>query len=57
MIDRCRACMRRLLADDSGATAVEYSMIAAGIAVAIAATVWALGPQIKGLYERVAAMF
>jgi len=36
----------RFLKDDSGATAIEYGLIAAGIAVAIIAAVQALGTQL-----------
>jgi pilus assembly protein Flp/PilA len=34
----------------SGATAIEYGLIAAGIAVAIIAVVFALGDDIAGLF-------
>ena len=44
----------RLLADESGATAIEYAMIAAGVGAAIAATVYSLGSSVKqNLYEKV----
>ena len=46
--------LRRFLHDDSGATAVEYALIAAGIAVAIATTVMSLGSSVQGLYTSVA---
>jgi len=46
--------VRRFLDDESGATAIEYAMIASGIAVAIAATVVNLGSSVKGLYSSVA---
>jgi pilus assembly protein Flp/PilA len=39
--------------DRSGATAIEYGLIAAGIAVAIIAAVFALGDDIKGFFEEV----
>ncbi len=45
---------RRFLRDESGATAIEYAMIASGIAVAIAATIVSLGSSVKGLYTGVA---
>lgn len=35
----------------SGATAIEYGLIAAGIAVAIIAVVFALGDDIAGLFD------
>jgi pilus assembly protein Flp/PilA len=43
----------RLLRDDGGATAIEYAMIASGIAVAIATTVVTLGSSVNGLYSSV----
>ena len=38
---------RRFHADQNGATAIEYAMIAAGIGATIAATVYNMGSQIK----------
>ena len=46
--------VRRFLHDESGATAIEYAMIASGIAVAIATTIVSLGSSVKGLYTSVA---
>ncbi len=46
--------VRRFLRDQSGATAIEYAMIASGIAVAIASTIVSLGTSVKGLYSSVA---
>ena len=43
----------RLLRDENGATAIEYAMIASGIAVAIATTVMTLGSSVNGLYSSV----
>jgi pilus assembly protein Flp/PilA len=39
------------LRDESGATAIEYGLIAAGIAVAIIATVQALGTQLNTTFS------
>ena len=48
----------RLLADESGATAIEYAMIAAGVGAAVAATVYSLGSSVKSnLYEKVSDSF
>ena len=47
---------QQIAADERGATAVEYAMIAAGIGVAVAATVVSLGTTVKILYESVAAL-
>ncbi len=46
--------VRRFVRDESGATAIEYAMIASGIAVAIATTIASLGSNVKGLYSNVA---
>ena len=47
------ASLLRFLHDENGATAIEYAMIASGIAVAIAATVMNLGTAVNGLYSNV----
>jgi pilus assembly protein Flp/PilA len=39
--------IRRFLADESGATAIEYGLIAAGIALAIIAVVNGLGTELN----------
>jgi pilus assembly protein Flp/PilA len=44
----------RFLRDDGGATAIEYAMIASGIAVAIATTIVTLGSSVQGLFSSVA---
>jgi pilus assembly protein Flp/PilA len=49
------AAAARFLRDESGATAIEYAMIASGVAVAIASTVMSLGSAVKNnLYNNVA---
>jgi len=40
----------RLVKDTDGATAIEYGLIAAGIAVAIIAAVFALGDDLKNFF-------
>jgi pilus assembly protein Flp/PilA len=47
------AILTRFLRDERGATAIEYAMIASGVAVAIAATVTSLGSGVKGLFTNV----
>jgi pilus assembly protein Flp/PilA len=42
-----------LCKDRSGATAIEYSVLAAGIALAIVATVQALGTNVQGMFGSV----
>ena len=50
-----RRLVRRFRADESGATAIEYALIAAGIAAAIIATVNSLGTTIKtALWDKIA---
>ncbi|MGB3867702.1 MAG: Flp family type IVb pilin [Xanthobacteraceae bacterium] len=48
-----RPLFRRFLSDQSAATAIEYALIAMGIAVAIVAVVQALGTTLAGSYQRV----
>jgi pilus assembly protein Flp/PilA len=43
----------RFMRDTSGATAIEYGLIAAGISVAIIATVNALGGQLQNTFTSV----
>jgi pilus assembly protein Flp/PilA len=43
----------QFLRDDSGATAIEYGLIAAGISVAIIAVVNNLGGQLKTTFSNV----
>ncbi len=43
----------RFLKDESGATAIEYGLIAAGIAVAIIATVNTLGTQLNTSFDSI----
>jgi pilus assembly protein Flp/PilA len=42
--------LRRFSAAREAATAIEYAMIAAGVAVAVAASVTSLGSTMKTLY-------
>jgi len=41
------------LADETGATAIEYALVAAGIAVAIVTAVGTLGSNLNNLYGSV----
>jgi len=47
------ASVLRFLRDDSGATSIEYAMIASGIGAVLAATIVNLGSTVKGLYSSV----
>jgi pilus assembly protein Flp/PilA len=44
---------RDLVHDESGATAIEYALIASGVAGAIIATVMALGSSLQSMYQSV----
>jgi pilus assembly protein Flp/PilA len=46
-IQNLRRTLKRFAADNSGATAIEYGMIAAGIGAAVAGTVYNLGSVIE----------
>ena len=43
----------RFFRDERGATAIEYALVASGIAVAIAASVTGLGSGVKGMFTNV----
>jgi pilus assembly protein Flp/PilA len=40
----------RFLKDESGATAIEYGLIAGGISIAIIAGIQVAGPQLKTIF-------
>jgi len=43
----------KFLSNDSGATAIEYGLIAAGIALAIIAVVNGLGTNLNGMFSSI----
>lgn len=45
----------KFLGNEQGATAIEYGLIAAGIAVAIIATVFGLGSQLNTTFASVSS--
>jgi pilus assembly protein Flp/PilA len=47
------AVLRRFCNDASGATAIEYALIASGISIAIAATVLSVGTSVTGMFTSV----
>ena len=47
--------VRRFLKDESGATAIEYGLIAAGIALAIIASVYSLGTKMSNKFSSINA--
>ena len=50
-----RTSFARFVKNESGATAIEYGLIAAGIAVAIITAVNAVGTDLSGLFGRISA--
>jgi pilus assembly protein Flp/PilA len=48
-----RRLISRFLSDQSGATAIEYCLIACGIAFAIIATVQGIGPQLNTKFSSI----
>ena len=48
-----RRLFSRFLADQSGATEIEYCLIACGIALAIITTVQGIGPQLNSKFTSV----
>ena len=47
--------LRQFLADESGATAIEYGLIAAGISVAIIAVVKGLGTKLDTTFSSISS--
>jgi pilus assembly protein Flp/PilA len=47
--------LERFVRDESGATAIEYGLIAAGISVAIIAVVNSLGSQLKSTFSNISS--
>ena len=45
--------IRRFVRSEAGATAIEYALIAAGIAVAVASTIMSLGGSVRAMYDRI----
>ncbi|WP_435312303.1 Flp family type IVb pilin [Primorskyibacter sedentarius] len=43
---------RRMLADRNGATAIEYGLIAAGVALVVVAAMTLLGPQLTATFGK-----
>ena len=49
---------RRFYADENGAAAIEYAMIAAGVGAALAATIASMGSSVKTtLYDKLSSIF
>jgi pilus assembly protein Flp/PilA len=45
----------RFVADDSGATAIEYALIAAGISIVIVATVNSIGTSLNSTFSSISS--
>ncbi|TAL35664.1 MAG: Flp family type IVb pilin [Alphaproteobacteria bacterium] len=45
--------LKKFIKNEAGATAIEYGLIAAGIAVAIAVVVFALGSKLNTLFSNI----
>jgi len=50
-----RKLVLRFTADDTGATAIEYGLIAAGISIAIIAVVNGLGTQLSSTFSSISS--
>ena len=48
-----RNCVVRFLSDESGSTAVEYGLIAAGISVAIITVVQGIGNRLSSTFSNI----
>jgi pilus assembly protein Flp/PilA len=48
-----KSLVKRFANDESGATAIEYGLIAAGISVAIAAIVISVGQDLVGTFTKI----
>ena len=56
-VSKMKASIARFGKDQSGATAIEYGLIAAGIFVVIVVAVQAVGASLSTLFGTVATMF
>jgi pilus assembly protein Flp/PilA len=52
-----RAAVQRFLSADEGATAIEYAVIASGVAGAIIVGINALGAKVAAMWASIAAAF
>jgi pilus assembly protein Flp/PilA len=53
MIRFARPAFKRFLIDQSGATAIEYALIAAGVGATVASAVYSLGTEVRtNFYEK-----
>jgi pilus assembly protein Flp/PilA len=52
-----KATLQKFIADEDGSTAIEYAMVAGGVAVVIAAAVFGAGIMLRGKYDDVDKAF
>lgn len=52
-----RQSLRRVVSDRSGTTAIEYAVIAAVLAVAVAASMGVLMPPVSALFNKLIGIF
>jgi pilus assembly protein Flp/PilA len=57
LISVARRDVTRFCADQSGATAIEYAMIASGVGAFVAGTVFSVGGGVKTFFTTVAGLF
>jgi pilus assembly protein Flp/PilA len=57
IVDKFRARMNRFIADDRGATAIEYGLILVLLSMVVVVAVETIGTRLAALFERVAALF
>lgn len=46
--------LKSFVKDESGATAIEYGLIAAGISIVIVGAVQLIGPALEGTFDEIA---
>ena len=56
-VSSTRSAARRFTSDCSGATAIEYAVVAVLIGAALVTVVGVLGGTVAALYERIASAF
>ncbi|WP_068014022.1 Flp family type IVb pilin [Rhodoplanes sp. Z2-YC6860] len=58
LCDRARHSLTRFRADENGTTAIEYAIVAAGVAVAVVGVVNGVGSTLKStFYDKIALLF
>ncbi len=55
MFDRCKHYVRRIVADENGATAIEYGLIAAAMGLMLVAAMPTFRAALQDLYGAVAS--